>query len=110
MLEPSKPSPSSKISGSICDIGTVKCCQVPGTSTNLKSTTLAPRSSARRNASCGVISPPSIELHDVVAGSLSCSAALGCWVARWLAGYPRNLEAQELRNLDSDCFLTRGHA
>src|ERR1700682_2476102 len=42
MLEPSKPSPSSKISSVSSRMGQVKCCQVPKVSTNLMSIILAP--------------------------------------------------------------------
>src|SRR5690348_285181 len=55
MLEPSKPTPSVKVEVSTIRIGTLKCCQVPGTSVNLKSTIRAPFSWARRNTSSGVL-------------------------------------------------------
>src|SRR5258706_4794372 len=42
MLEPSKPSPSSKISSVSSRMGQEKCCQVPKVSTNLMSTIFAP--------------------------------------------------------------------
>src|SRR5271166_2563934 len=42
MLEPSKPSPSLKISSVNSRIGQLKCCQVPNVSTNFMSTILAP--------------------------------------------------------------------
>src|SRR6266404_6821355 len=42
MLEPSKPSPSLKISSLNSRMGQLKCCQVPKVSTNLISIILAP--------------------------------------------------------------------
>src|SRR5919199_6767376 len=55
MLDPSKPMPAWNRSWSSCDSGMLKCCQVPGTSTNLKSTIFAPCSSARRSTSLGLL-------------------------------------------------------
>ena len=42
MLEPSNPRPSSNMSASNLSAGIEKCCQVPGKSTNLKSTICTP--------------------------------------------------------------------
>ena len=42
MLEPSKPRPSSNMPASNSSAGIEKCCQVPGKSTNLKSTICTP--------------------------------------------------------------------
>src|SRR5713226_6512380 len=42
ILEPSKPIPSSKISGVSSAMGQLKCCQMPKVSTNLMSIIFAP--------------------------------------------------------------------
>src|SRR5712692_5729928 len=55
MLEPSKPSPSSKDSSVSSLIGMLKCCQVPKVSTNLISTILAPLFFANSNTLLGVL-------------------------------------------------------
>ena len=55
MLEPSNALPSTNVSTSNSCSGTVKCCQVPGMSTNLRSTIFAPCSVANCNTSSGVI-------------------------------------------------------
>src|SRR5207249_2813743 len=56
MLEPSNAFPSTNVSSSSSRIGTVKCCHIPGRSTNLRSTIFAPCSLANCSASSGVIS------------------------------------------------------
>src|SRR5688500_14658838 len=58
MLEPSKPSPSSKMSSFNSSTGIVQCCQVPGRSTNLRSTILAPLSLASLSTSPAVFAIP----------------------------------------------------
>src|SRR5438876_9586059 len=55
MLEPSKPSPSSKDSSVSSLIGTLKCCQVPKVSTNFMSAILAPLFFASSNTLLGVL-------------------------------------------------------
>src|SRR3981081_1685386 len=55
MLEPSKPRPSVKASSSKELSGTLKCCQVPGRSTNLMSTTLTPAARALSSTSDGLV-------------------------------------------------------
>src|SRR5882724_3968812 len=55
MLEPSKPSPSSKISSVISLMGQLKCCQVPKVSTNLMSTIRAPAFLASSSTLLGVL-------------------------------------------------------
>src|SRR5213075_819888 len=57
MEEPSKPSPSEKISSVSSRMGQVKCCQVPKVSTNLMSTILAPLFLASSNTLLGVLIP-----------------------------------------------------
>src|SRR2546422_7056652 len=54
MLEPSKPSPSSKDSSVTSLIGRLKCCQVPNVSTNFTSTIFAPFLRAMSSALAGV--------------------------------------------------------
>jgi hypothetical protein len=55
MLEPSKPSPSLKISSLNSRMGQLKCCQVPKVSTNLMSTILAPLFLANSMTLLGVL-------------------------------------------------------
>src|SRR5215831_16491740 len=55
ILDPSKPMPSAKRLSSRTRTGELKCCQVPGTSVNLKSTIRTPFSWANRITSSGVI-------------------------------------------------------
>src|SRR5437016_2559345 len=51
--EPSKPSPSVKLSSFNSPTGTLKCCQVPKVSTNLTSTIFAPCFLASSNTVLG---------------------------------------------------------
>src|SRR5579862_1139637 len=60
MLLPSNPMPRLNVFSSTWLAGIVACCQVPGTSTNLKSTILTPRSLMYATTSCTVISLPAI--------------------------------------------------
>src|SRR5881392_99169 len=53
MLEPSKPRPSVKMS-SLYSVRVVKCCQLPGRSVNLKSTSFTSRSLIILETSDGV--------------------------------------------------------
>ncbi|GBE00619.1 hypothetical protein BMS3Abin08_00037 [bacterium BMS3Abin08] len=53
--EPSKPTPSSKVSSLSSSIGTEKCCQIPGKSMNLKSTITTSFSWANANTSFGIM-------------------------------------------------------
>src|SRR5438034_7620931 len=53
--EPSKPSPSSKMSSLSSEIGIEKCCQSPGRSMNRRSTILAPFSLASLSTSFAVM-------------------------------------------------------
>src|SRR6185437_9921615 len=55
MLEPSKPSPSSKTSSVSSLMGQLKCCHVPKVSTNLMSTILAPLFLASSSTLLGVL-------------------------------------------------------
>src|SRR6266571_3703122 len=55
MLEPSNPSPSLKLSTSSSPRGRLKCCQVPGRSTNLTSTTSTPSALALSSTSRGLV-------------------------------------------------------
>src|SRR5437763_16945160 len=55
MLEPSNPSPASKISSVNSRIGQLKCCQVPKVSTNLMSIILAPLFLANSTMLLGVL-------------------------------------------------------
>src|ERR687898_1906391 len=56
--EPSKPSPSSKLSSESSPTGTEKCCINPGRSENRRSTISAPDSLARARTSLGAAIPP----------------------------------------------------
>src|SRR5439155_8067081 len=56
MLEPSNPSPSAKMSSLYSLSVVVKCCQVPGRSVNLKSTSFTPWSLIILLTSDGVLS------------------------------------------------------
>src|SRR5947209_14224456 len=56
MLEPSNGTPSENISSFNSRTGTLKCCQDPGRSVNLRSTIFAPFSLANRRTSSGVLS------------------------------------------------------
>src|SRR5437879_432994 len=56
MLEPSNPSPSAKMSSLYSVSVVVKCCQVPGRSVNLKSTSFTPWSLIILLTSDGVLS------------------------------------------------------
>src|SRR5690242_15464904 len=55
MLEPSKPSPSVKLSTSSSPSGRLKCCHVPGRSTKRTSTTSTPSAFARSRTSRGLV-------------------------------------------------------
>src|SRR6266566_2013753 len=55
MLEPSNPSPSLKLSTSSSPTGRLKCCHVPGRSTNRTSTTSTPSAFARSRTSRGLV-------------------------------------------------------
>src|SRR3989440_5181467 len=57
MLEPSNPSPSLKLSTSSSPNGRLKCCHVPGRSTNRTSTTSTPSAFARSSTSRGLVLP-----------------------------------------------------
>src|SRR5438874_2175526 len=56
MLEPSNGTPSKNISSFNSRAGTLKCCQDPGRSVNLRSTIFAPFSLANCKTSSGVLS------------------------------------------------------
>ena len=58
MLDPSKPSPSSKVSSSIVSAGTAKCCHTPGKSMNRMSTVLTSFSRINARTSFGVTDSP----------------------------------------------------
>ena len=58
--EPSKPRPDSKSPASKAPIGNVMCCQVPGRSTNFRSTISTPRSAAKSSTSAGLVAPAAI--------------------------------------------------
>src|SRR5437588_12525794 len=60
MLEPSKPSPSEKLPSSSSPSGRLKCCQVPGRSTNRTSTTSTPSALARSSTSRGLVLLPDL--------------------------------------------------
>jgi hypothetical protein len=56
MDDPSKPMPSLKVDSSSSPIIALKCCHVPGRSTNLKSTIFSPSLRAKAITSLGVVS------------------------------------------------------
>ena len=60
MLEPSKPSPSEKLPSSSSPSGRLKCCHVPGRSTNRTSTTSTPSALARSSTSRGLVLLPDL--------------------------------------------------
>src|ERR1044071_32381 len=85
MDEPSKPIPSANSSSVSSFSGIEKCCQVPGRSVNLTSTTCTPASFARRIASAGVVpvagfAPRAVLVGSNVAAMASLSSTgLGGW-------------------------------
>src|SRR5437016_9556767 len=70
MLEPSKPSPSLKLSTSSSPRGRLKCCQVPGRSMNRTSTTSTPSAFARSSTSRGLVLLPDL-LPDFVSTAIN---------------------------------------
>src|SRR6185436_16438025 len=70
--DPSKPSPSSKVSLSRCTIGKEQCCQLPSMSTNFRSTISASFFFAYEKKSSGVFgkSPVAIGPPFVKGGTL----------------------------------------
>src|SRR5436309_11269357 len=85
MDEPSKPRPSANSSSVSSFSGVEKCCQVPGRSVNLTSTTCTPASFARRIASEAVVpvagfAPWAVLVGSNVAAMSSLSSTgLGGW-------------------------------
>src|SRR5438045_9508427 len=74
MEEPSKPSPSEKISSVSSRMGQVKCCQVPKVSTNLMSTILAALFLANSTTLLGVLMQGAEILNRLLAGFFGANA------------------------------------
>ena len=81
--EPSKPRPSSNTSGSRSAMGMVKCCQVPGRSTNLKSTICACWLRAKASADETALGPD--DFVFALAFGLALALALAMRVRSFLA-------------------------
>src|SRR5436305_4754706 len=78
--EPSKPSPASKSSASRARSGRLMCCQVPGRSTNLRSTISTPRSVANSRTSPAEVAPAVAAVCELSDVEVKPSFLLGIWL------------------------------
>src|SRR5712692_2572685 len=112
--EPSKPSPSSKMSSFSSEIGIEKCCQSPGRSMNRRSTILAPFSLASLSTSFAVMRNSFSSVSDGMArlpyGNSPAESSASAWWTRDSVGHagPRLAERARVPRPDLAVTATDG--